>query len=176
MNSFILGMLVYVFVFNAPVILYLKYKDKVNPFEFLKLNKNIKKGLTTGLLISFLFVAALVIKNFILGFESVNFNIGLLWIVGLLVGLFEEIPFRGFIFQKLSKRMSFMIANIITTILFVSIHLPVWIYTNANLASSIPSVFVVSLILGYLFEEYDSLWVPILCHAVFNLCIWTRLG
>ena len=176
MKSFILGLLLYLFVFNAPVILYLKYKEKVNPFEFLKLNKNIKKGLTTGLLISLLFIAALIIKKFVLGFGSVNFNIGLLWVGGLLVGLFEEIPFRGFILQKLSKRVNFMIANIITTILFVSVHLPIWLYGNVNLASSIPSVFVVSLVFGYLFEEYDSLWVTIVCHSVFNLCIWTRLG
>jgi membrane protease YdiL (CAAX protease family) len=35
---------------------------------------------------------------------------------------------------------------------------------------------MVSLALGYLFKEYKSLWIPIICHSVFNLSIWIGLS
>ncbi|MBX4265663.1 CPBP family intramembrane metalloprotease (plasmid) [Clostridium estertheticum] len=163
--------MIYLLFFITPVILYLKLKDKVNPIEFLKLNNNIKDGL----FISILFVIVLIVKRFIVGGEPINLNIGILWVSGSLVGIFEEIPFRGFVLQKLLNHMDFILANLLTTVLFVSIHIPIWILSDVNIVSSIKSIFIVSLILGYLFHEYNSLWVPIMCHSIFNICIWIGL-
>jgi membrane protease YdiL (CAAX protease family) len=168
--------MIYVLFFITPVILYLKLKDRVNPLEFLKLNNNIKEGLLKALLINILFITVLIIKKILLGGSPLNFNIGILWVSGSLVGIFEEIPFRGFILQKLLVHTNFIAANLLTTVLFISIHIPLWLSTGVNILDSIKSVFVVSLILGYLFKEYKSLWIPIICHSVFNLCIWIGLA
>jgi uncharacterized protein len=173
---FEISLLIYLFVSIIPVVLYLKFHDKVRPIEFLKINNDIKKNILKGLLISTAFIIVLIIKNIIFGWKVINFNIGLLWISGLLVGLFEEIPVRGFIFQKLLLRRSFIFANLSTTILFIILHIPIWLINNVNIIDSIKSMFLVSLVLGYLFKEYKSLWIPIICHSIFNLCIWVGLG
>ncbi|MBW9154627.1 CPBP family intramembrane metalloprotease (plasmid) [Clostridium estertheticum] len=175
-NIFIISLLIYIFIFIIPTVLYLKLKDKLNPFQFLKLNKNVKKSFTKGFTISILFIVGLIIKNFFLGWVTINLNIGILWINGLIVGMLEEIPFRGFILQKLMKNMGFIKANIVTTMLFALVHVPDWIFSNSNILSSLKSVLILGFILGYLFKESDSLWVPIICHSVFNISIWIGLG
>jgi len=45
----------------------------------------------------------------------------------LLIGIIEEIPYRGFMLQKLAERLGFWRANLITSLLFLAIHLPGWI-------------------------------------------------
>lgn len=176
MKSFFIILTIYLLFFITPVILYLKLKDKVNPLEFLKLNNNIKEGILKGLYINILFIIVLIIKRLIFGGTPINLNIGILWLSGSLVGIFEEIPFRGFVFQKLLNHMNFILANLLTTVLFVSIHIPLWLLSDVSILNSIKSVFIVSLVLGYLFKEYKSLWIPILCHSVFNICIWIGLA
>jgi uncharacterized protein len=173
---FIESLLIYILVFILPVTLYLKLKDKVNPLEFLKLNKNIFNNILKGFLFSIIFILVLCVKRFLLGWTNINFNIGILWVSGSLVGIAEEIPFRGFILQKLMKNMNFLKANLITTILFAMAHVPIWLYSGSNIPASLKSILILSFILGYLFKESDSLWVPIICHSVFNLCIWIGLG
>jgi hypothetical protein len=150
----------------------------VNILEFLKLKKNVKKGFIKGVTISILFVIALVIKRIILGlgWTNIDFNIGILWISGLTVGILEEIPFRGFMLQKLMKRMNFIKANLTTTILFAIVHVPIWAFSGVNILDSLKSLLIIGFILGYLFKESDSLWVPIICHSVFDLSIWIGIG
>ncbi|WP_052220859.1 CPBP family intramembrane glutamic endopeptidase [Clostridium homopropionicum] len=173
---FIINLLIYLLIFIFPVIFYLKFIDKVSPLEFLKLTKNIKQNFIKGFVISILFILVLILKKLIVGFNNINFNIGILWISGLTVGILEEIPFRGFILQKLTKHTDFIAANLLTTLLFITIHIPNWLLNGVNIIDSTKSLVVVSFILGYLFKETDSLWVPIICHSVFNIIIWIGLG
>lgn len=173
---FIINLSIYLLVFIFPVILYLKFIDKVSPLEFLKLTKNIKQSFKKGFIISIVFILSLILKKVTLGFNTINFNIGILWISGLTVGILEEIPFRGFMLQKLIKHTNFIAANLLTTLLFIIIHIPNWLFNGNNIIDSSKSLVVVSFILGYLFKETDSLWVPIICHSVFNLAIWIGLG
>lgn len=172
---FLTNLFIYIFVLILPVMLYLKFIDKVNPLEYLKLNRNIKKSFIKGFIISFLYLSILIIKRMILGWQIINFNIGVFWINGLLVGILEEIPFRGFVIQKLMNNKNFIAANLLTTILFIIIHIPNWLLTGVNIMYSVISLIVVSIVLGYLFKETDSLWVPIICHSIFNLSIWIGL-
>ena len=72
--------------------------------------------------------------------------------------------------------MNFITANLCTTILFIVIHIPTWLFNGVNVVDSVKSLVVVSFVLGYLFKESDSLWVPIICHSIFNLSIWIGLG
>lgn len=174
-NSFIWSMLVYLFLYIIPVILYLKLKDKVNPLVYLKIIGNSKQGILIAIMVSSIFIILLITKNSIVGFTKFNLNLGLLWVSALLVGFFEEIPFRGFLLQKLCNKMKFWKANLLTTLIFVSFHLPVWINSETDIISAAIKISMVSLALGYLFKEYKSLWIPIICHSVFNLCIWMGL-
>ncbi|OOM79586.1 CAAX amino terminal protease self- immunity [Clostridium puniceum] len=174
-SSFIWGILINLFLFVIPVILYLKLKDKVNPLVYLKIRGNSKQGILIAIIVSSTFIILLITKNAITGFNSFHLNLGVLWISGLLAGFVEEIPFRGFILQKLWNHMKFWKANLLTTIIFVLSHMPVWINSNTDIIRSAINISMVSLALGYLFKEYKSLWIPIICHSVFNLCIWMGL-
>jgi len=174
-NSFICSILIYLLLYIIPVILYLKLKDKVNPLIYLKIIGNSKQGILVAIIVSSIFIILLVTKNSIMGFSKFNLNLGILWISALLVGFFEEIPFRGFLLQKLWNKMKFWKANLLTTIIFVSFHIPIWIYSSTDIISAAIKISMVSLALGYLFKEYKSLWIPIICHSVFNLCIWMGL-
>ncbi|BCZ47854.1 hypothetical protein psyc5s11_39210 [Clostridium gelidum] len=174
-SSYICMLLINLFVLVIPVILYLKLKDKVNPLVYLKIIGNSKQGILIAIIVSSLFIILLITKNAITRFNSIHLNLGILWISGLLVGFLEEIPFRGFLLQKLSNHMKFWKANLLTTVIFVSFHIPTWINSNTDIIRAAISISMVSLALGYLFKEYKSLWIPIICHSVFNLCIWIGL-
>lgn len=171
----IIGILIYLLLFIVPVITYLKFKEKVNPLSALKLRDKPIKNILKAILISLVYILLLTIKNELTDRNPINLNIGVMWVSVLLVGTFEEIPFRGFLLQKLWNKLNFVQANIVTTILFVLIHIPEWIYSGADIIKSSFTVSIVSLVLGYLFKEYDSLWIPIVCHSIFNFTTWIGL-
>ncbi|MBD7910144.1 CPBP family intramembrane metalloprotease [Clostridium sp. Sa3CVN1] len=166
---------IYIFIFIVPVFIYIYKVEKTNPFEYLKLTKNSLKGILIGTIVSLMLIGLLIIKNILIGSFHMNFNIGILWISGMLVGFLEEIPVRGFLLQKLDSKYSFWTANLITTFIFTSLHIPTWINSGTNILQSSITTAMVSLAFGYLFKEYKSLWVTIICHSVFNLCIWIGL-
>lgn len=174
-SSFIWSLFVYLFLLVIPVILYLKLKDKVNPLVYLKIRGNSKQGILIGIIVSSTFIILLIVKNAITSFNSFHLDLGILWISALLVGILEEIPFRGFLLQKLSNHMKFWKANLLTTVIFILFHMPTWINCNTDIIRSAVNISMVSLAIGYLFKEYKSLWIPIICHSVFNLCIWMGL-
>ena len=88
----------------------------------------------------------------------------------------EELLFRGFIQAELLRHRLTAIrhlgisrANMLTSILFVGLHLihqaPLWAL----------SVLVPSLVLGHFRERYDSLLAPMLLHILFN-ATWLTAG
>ncbi|WP_438824400.1 lysostaphin resistance A-like protein [Bacillus sp. JJ1533] len=91
----------------------------------------------------------------------------------LLVGITEEIVFRGFLLRKLMDSFRFWIANTITSFLFVSIHFPIWFYKGLfefpYILSSIISVFVMGIIFGFVYKKSNSLWSVIIIHSLYNL-------
>ena len=102
-----------------------------------------------------------------------------LWLtlnIVLLYPLVEELLFRGFIQAELLRHRLTAIrhlgisrANMLTSILFVGLHLihqaPLWAL----------SVLVPSLVLGHFRERYDSLLAPMLLHILFN-ATWLTAG
>lgn len=80
--------------------------------------------------------------------------------------LVEEIVFRGFVFTGLRKKLTFVWATLITSVLFAAPHL---------LASSVGLLWVagldtlvLSFVLCYLRERTGALWAPIAVHAFKN--------
>lgn len=175
-SELVKGILTYLILFIIPIFLYLKFKSKVNPLIYLRLLGNTKRGILIGIVISSVFIILLFYKNGNGVFVFDKLDIKMLWVSGLLVGFLEEIPFRGFILQKLNENMRFWKANTLTTVIFILFHIPTWlINSNGDIIKSAVNISIVSLVLGYLFKEYKSLWIPIICHSVFNLCIWMKL-
>jgi len=86
-----------------------------------------------------------------------------------MAGLAEEIVFRGLILQEFNKKLAFWKANIMTALLFLVIHYPIWIYNDFifQFGSHI-YIFLIGLLFGFVFKKTGSLWTVILLHAFHN--------
>ncbi|MGE5813806.1 MAG: lysostaphin resistance A-like protein, partial [Acidobacteriota bacterium] len=157
-------------VWVAPVILYLRYFDRVEPLEYLKLTGHVHRGLVVGFVLTAI--------NFLLLFarfgtphpatDRVTWNS--VFGTSMLVGFIEEIPYRGFILQKFTERLGFWYANLITSGLFVLIHLPGWIALHTLRADTAASIFIFGMVMAVAFKYSKSLWAPIIAHST-NDCL-----
>src|SRR5262245_29032867 len=154
----------------APVLLYLRYVDGVDPFEYLKLRQSAKRGVLVALVLTAVNVAGTFARfgSPHLSMERVTWNSVLG--TSFLVGFIEEIPYRGFMLQKFSERMSFSSATLITSLLFVSIHLPGWIALHTVNAGAAVSIFIFGVVMSVAFKYSKSLWAPIIAHSA-NDCL-----
>lgn len=144
--------------------------------DYLKLRKNYKKGIAIGCLISIAYIVIKLAVGYLSKNLKINFDIGLMWwIGGITVGFIEEIPLRGFLLTKLESKINFTLSNIIVTIIFVMMHFPKWIAIGTFIIPASIKIAIVSLLFGYLVKRYDSLWVTIICHSVFDICYFIGL-
>ena len=153
-------------VWVLPVFVYLRWVERVRPSTYLKLRKHWLRGLLVGL-----------------GFSGLNFLIylaqhglprlgdrGLGWnsilSTSLLIGFVEELPYRGLIFQKLNECWSFPAAALLSSLLFLTIHLPGWLSLHIYRTQIAIFVFVFGLLMAILFRCANSLWAPIVSHSL----------
>ena len=152
--------------------LYIIYVNQCNPFTYLKLTTNIRKGLLWGLAGSSILIVGLCCRHLLQG-TPLHLNLGVDWLnLGVLVGFFEEIPFRGLVFQKLNEYMGFWPASLLGSFLFVCLHIPYWISLDKPL-SSFPYnslyIFVFALLMCFVLKRSGSLWGCIILHGVNDL-------
>jgi CAAX protease family protein len=154
----------------APVLIYLRYVDGVDPVAYLKLSDNVRRGVVVAIVLT----AVNVIGTFArfgpphLSMQRVNWNSMLG--TSFFIGFIEEIPYRGFMLQKFAERMNFWLATLITSLLFVSIHLPGWIALHMLKAGAVVSIFVFGVVMAIAFKYSKSLWAPIITHSA-NDCL-----
>ena len=149
-----------------PVFLYLRYIDHVDPLTYLKLKHYWKRGLLIGLALSLLNFLGMLLRYGLPhpSMQDVTWN-GILS-TSLLIGFFEEIPFRGFILQKLQERFHFWIAHLLSSLLFLAIHLPGWILLDTLTWSNVISIFVLGIIFAAIFYYSKTLWSSIITHSL----------
>jgi membrane protease YdiL (CAAX protease family) len=153
-------------VWVLPVFLYLRFIDHVDPIEYLKLKQNWKRGLIIGIALSLInFLGSMM--RFGAPHPSAQ---SLTWnsVIGtsFLIGFFEEIPYRGFILQKFEERFGFWIAMPVTSLFFLSIHLPGWISLHMFKAENAISIFIFGAVMAIIFRYGKSLWGPIVAHSL----------
>jgi len=164
-------------LWTVPVFLYLIFVDKTDPFLFLKLSTRIdlRKAMLPMLILVGYFALTLIFERSAHG-RSFDVSPGVTGLLGTLgdvsiTPISEEILFRGFILGKLSGMTSFARANVITSILFVAVHLPNWFWVNGY-QPWIPvlsaNIFVLSLMLGWLVKRSNSLYPAIAGHIINN--------
>ncbi len=89
--------------------------------------------------------------------------------------LVEEITLRGFLLKRLELNgHRFWIANLLTTVVFVAMHLPGWYFqghtaTLAGYTARLMPLAVLSLIFGWTKHRSGSLHGAVLAHAINNL-------
>ncbi len=169
----ILENLVKLSLWTLPVFLLVRYEESQSPLDFLKLRKGWRRGLLFGLGLGAVLSAYLITVSLPGGFDfDPGFASGK-WVSGvLLVGFTEEIVFRGYILQRLAARLRFGRANLVTSLLFVLIHVPRWIRDERAIGLGLlgAALFLIafSLLLGWVLERSDSLWACILAHSISN--------
>ena len=165
------------FVWIVPTWLYIKYYLHTNPFDYLRVNVNVKRGLFWGVVLSLLVGLYFAFETYIINQQSFQFSLSIDdYLNGfLMAGLAEEIVFRGLILQEINKKMAFWKANIVTALLFLVIHYPIWIY-NAGfydffIAGTHIYVFALGLLFGFVYKKTGSLWSVVLLHALHNFFV-----
>lgn len=149
-----------------PVFLYLRYIDRVNPLDYLKLKQYWKRGILVGLAISALNFLGMVLRfgppHFSMQYITWNSILG----TSLLIGFIEEIPFRGFILQKFQEKWSFWSANLFSSLLFLGIHFPGWLSLHILSLDEVISIFLLGAIFAVAFYYSKSLWSSIIAHSL----------
>jgi uncharacterized protein len=156
-------------IWVVPVFAYLHWIDHVDPLTYLKLKHNWQRGLH--------FAIAFTTINFLL--TLARFGVphpilhSLTWndilSTSLLIGFIEEIPYRGFMLQKLQERLPFWVANLLTSLLFIGIHMPGWIALHLLQIDTVIVVFLFSVLMGVVFKYSKSLWSVIVAHSLNDL-------
>jgi len=153
-------------VWVLPVFLFLRYIDHVDPLEYLGLKQNWRKGVIIGIVFSLINFLASVIRYGTPhpSIESITWNSILS--TSIFIGFVEEIPFRGFTLQKFEAQYGFWVANVVSSILFLVIHLPGWVLFNQfNIINAI-SIFIFGALWAILFKYSKSLWGAIIAHSL----------
>lgn len=87
----------------------------------------------------------------------------------------EEVLGRGFIFNELKKTRGVFPSALFSSLFSLSLHLPI-IFTQLNLAgitlaTFLASVFLLSMVNAYLYQNRGSLVLPILIHLFWNMSV-----
>ena len=162
----IVNVTVRILLWVLPVFVYLRYVDNVKPSLYLKLKQHWRRGLLIALAFSALNFAGSVVQHGLphLRPEAITWNSVLS--TSLLIGFVEEVPYRGFIFQKLNERFSFVTASLVSSLLFLAIHLPGWLSLHLFTIHNAVFVFVFGVLMTLLLRFARSLWAPIVSHSL----------
>jgi CAAX protease family protein len=161
----VLNLSIRLLVWVAPVFVYLRFVDGVQPLEYLKLTRNVRRGLVIALVLTILNLLGSMLRFGLPhpSMQRVTWNSVLG--TSFLVGFIEEIPYRGFMLQKLGERVSFWIANLITSLLFLAVHVPGWLALHILRLDTAITIFVFGAVMGIVFKYSESLWAPIVTHS-----------
>ena len=161
-----INVLVRALLWVLPVFAYLHCVNGVSAWSYLKLRTNWRRGLLAALLFSALNFALLLAQHGLPYFrgEAITWNSVLS--TSLLIGVVEEIPYRGFMLQKLNGWFSFTSATIISSLLFVGVHLPGWLLLHLFNIRVAVFIFVFGVLMAILLRYSRSLWAPIVSHSL----------
>jgi CAAX protease family protein len=154
----------------APVVLYLRQVDRIEPLGYLKLRHHVARGFAGALVVSALNLAGSLVRFGIphAGMQALTWNSALG--TSFFVGFIEEIPYRGFMLQKFTERLGFWMATMLTSLLFIAIHVPGWIALHLLTIDRAVSIFVFAVVMAIVFRYSRSLWAPIIAHSA-NDCM-----
>jgi len=165
-----------------PSVLLLKYIDK-RPLSILGLGfyKGNLKEFSVGMLIGIIVGSISIAIMYLFGFASFSLNniqIDLLIYLGCVLGIliisaaFEEVFFRGYIFQALLEGRNLIVTLIIFSLVFGAAHLS----NDGITAYAIIFTIAAGVFLGVLYYKTRSLWICIGMHYVWNFIFGPVFG
>jgi membrane protease YdiL (CAAX protease family) len=72
--------------------------------------------------------------------------------------------------QKFAERVGFGLATLVTSLLFLAIHVPGWMALHTFKAGTAATILIFGVVMAVVFKYADSLWGPIATHSA-NDCI-----
>lgn len=165
-----------ILIWLMPVFVLIEYVERARSVQFLELT-NPLQGLAVGLFLSLLLIALFYLFDRVFDRQKhlalPMLSLALLNAV-IVAPLVEEVVFRGFYLRKLLLNGSgFWVANGLTSIFFVGMHVPGWyfqgrLHFDSGLAP-IGSLLFFSLVLGLVKVKTKSLYATIVIHLLNNL-------
>jgi membrane protease YdiL (CAAX protease family) len=152
-------------VWVAPVFGYLRYVDRTEPLGYLKLKDHVRRGVTVAVALTVLNLLGSLARYGVPHptMQRVTFNSVLG--TSFLIGFIEEIPYRGFMLQKFAERLGFWPATLLTSALFLLVHVPGWLALHTLRVDLAASIFIFGAVMAVVFRYADSLWAPIIAHS-----------
>ena len=143
-------------------------KHKAMDIPFNRIVQDTAKGLGVG----FCFFMGVVLIMMLLGLYRID-SIGTdkplkiisAFFLFLLVGTGEEILFRGVLFRWIDEKWGFLVALIVSSVIFGFIHIS---EPSATLWSSVAIAVEAGLLLGVAYKYSGTLWFPIGIHWAWN--------
>jgi len=159
-------------IWLSPVVfLIIHRKRKLIPLGIQK--SNFYRNIRVGVFFSFVLFTELILLKLFLGQKILfrGFNLYLL-LISIATGFVEEVTFRGFIMNQLRKYVGGLKANVVTSVLFLLIHLPMVVFvTNANY-SQIGAFLFLSASLGFVegivYLKTNGVVASIFSHSLWN--------
>lgn len=135
-----------------------------------------------GIVGAFIFLVGLVVA-FAMGWARLDLQIGNFSMAALGVGaLFltlgaamEEVMMRGYILQELMSKFSTTASVIVSSIVFVALHLGPLIKDEIGMVGA-ANIFLASLLMSFAYLRTRQLWLPIGIHAGWNVTQGPLLG
>lgn len=170
------------------ILRFLKWR-KIQPKKFLLLKNKLTPGnaIDVVLLYGIYFLVLIAVTVFLGVVTNININqaqdlgiakpgdlnskLMIFTLVVLLPPIFEEILFRGFLFNMLKKRVSTRVAVVLTCVLFGAAHLE---FQNLNWIAAVDTL-IFSGFLIYISQKHKSLYSSMLLHALKNFIAFYAL-
>jgi hypothetical protein len=152
-------------IWVVPVVLYLSLVDRVDPAAYLRLSTYRGRGVAVALVVTVLNLAGMVARFGVPHPTPQSLTWNSVLGTSIMVGFIEEIPYRGFMLRQFTERIGRWPATLITSLLFVFIHVPGWIALHTMRVDRAASIFVFAVIMGLIVTYSRSLWASIIVHS-----------
>jgi uncharacterized protein len=157
-----------------PALVYIQRVEQVPIVDYLLMRQNVRWGVFVGVAASVVVAALIVAQSG--NVKTITLPAFSVWINAIFGSPFaEEILFRGVALQYFARRYGAWRAVLISSVLFVVLHLPVWLIldrlgTQRLITSSI-YVFVYGVVFALLFLRSRSFWSSFIPHIINNLLV-----
>ena len=162
-------------VWVLPVLLYIRLVERASITRFLEFGHT-RRGVCWGCALGAALIAVTLLGKTLPSGTSLrvpSLSLALLNTV-VVAPLVEEITLRGFVLKRLElSGRSFWIANVLTTLVFVAMHVPGWLFQGrltpmASFAQRTAPLTMMSLLFGWSKKRSESLYSAIAAHVVNN--------
>ena len=171
-------------VFVAPVLWYVRTREKRQLTSLGFMSKNLFTSIYIGVGFGFVFalegLAANAIKYGRLQIVPIDafaqYGMGTLLLLSAATAFSEELLSRGFVFTRLLEgKKSLLAAALISTLMFVVLHIPILAFSLKLQGVALLLFFVTDFVLGFanalLLYNTGSLVAPILVHIFWNMTV-----